>query len=411
MKKLLLMLLPILLLSGCAEDTVEITPSSSLAVAQSADVDSAPSKEKHSEHFYDEAVKKAVESYFEKSESELTEEDFDTLSTLHYFIIKDPVESLKDIPTVFPALNGLCVSYDKAVPAADCDILSEMKKLKAVKIYSPGLPSLEFARKLSYVDILYREEAYQSNANNLAAASVLEKDFISGQLAGHVKNYVRIVENERIYELFTTDHALESDDEFLDPCYESKVFISQLINSKPVLQTTVDVVDRIGNAEGGLHVVDVDFDGNEDILVENGQFGSQGMVFYSCFLNRNGLYESCSSFSEIPNATIDKDNKKVLGAWRNSAASHSWAMYEYVAGKFVMTDCLTEEPAQDEEGEIEVWTYTAEKKAASGEIIESKFYSEKEYAKEQLETLFFSEDSYWSLLSDKWTIPEKWLIF
>ena len=345
--------------------------------------------------FYDEAVQAEVEKYFDKTVDELTEEDFVTLTQFKYFTISSPVETLKDIPNLFPNLNFISLSFNNALMLAEnCEIVSNLKNLKAVKIYSPELPSLDFIENLTYVEIMYSDE----EVNNLATASVLGADFINAKMTGNIKNYVRLVSDETIFELFHSDYII-NDGEF-DEYLETKVVVSKNSNGNYIYDTAVDVIGRIGNASGGLHTVDVNFDGNQDILVKNGHFGNQGLVTYSCFLYRDSNYEYCPSFSDIPNVSVDKDNKKLLSVWRNWAASHSWAMYSFVDGEFVMTDLMTEE-LDTEEKDDDIWIYSVEQ-LIGGEMQETDSYSTKDYSKEQIDELFYDENSHWGLLSDKW---------
>lgn len=56
----------------------------------------------------------------------------------------------------------------------------------------------------------------------------------------------------------------------------------------------------------------------------------------------SGKYEYCPAFYEIENPEIDAEYQLVRRAWRNWAASHSWAIYRYVDGEFVVQSVLTE---------------------------------------------------------------------
>lgn len=382
MKKVLLGLILSLLLVGCAP----MGPSGSL-----------PGEG----HFFDPAVQKAVEEYLEKEASELTSGDLQALGKLQAFSIDDEVGTLRDIPTYFPALAYLSIHLNDAVSAADCDLLGEMENLQVVQIFSGQLPSFDFISSLRYVDLAYKEEAYLSAGEHLLEACVLGKEFMAQQVKGNIKGYMRMVKNDLIYELVCTDRVLAGDSEDFNEYLETKVFISELTGGIPQLKEVIDVEKRIGNASGGLHVVDVDFDGNDDILVENGHYGAQYATAYSCFLSRDGKYVYYPGFSDILNPAIDGESQKILGCWRNWAASHSYAMYSLVNDEFVMTERLTEEPSSESGEEEIVWTWLIEE-YAKGKVVNQHFYSEKDYSAAQIEEMIFAENSHWGLKGEKW---------
>ena len=151
----------------------------------------------------------------------------------------------------------------------------------------------------------------------------------------------------------------------------------------------------------------MNFDGQKDFLVVQGHFGSQGMVKYTCFLASGGTYELNESFSHIANPSLDVQNQKVLSTWRNWAASHSWAMYSFIKGKFTETDRLTQEPEVTEEiredgseAELEVWRHEIEHFNLKN--TETEVYLTSDYSVDEWIEMFYDENSFWGLFSDKW---------
>jgi len=351
--------------------------------------------------FHDAAIKSSVERYLNKSANEMTTEDWDYLSRVQAFSF-DPfnmnVTSLRDIPEHFPNLRyiSLAFSWFNAAQLSmdDCKILEEMPFLRAVDIYSNGLPSLDFAQKLSYAALRYTEEAYLSEDNNLVMVSVLGKDFIESNVNGHIKEFVKVADGERVYELIVTDS-------------EVQLFLSERRNSDYFFLKSYPIQDRLPNISGGLIITDVNFDGYKDILVAQGYFGAQGLVKYTCYLCSDDTYILNESFSEISNPSLDITNSKVLGTWRNSAASHSWSMYSYINGAFTEIERLTQEPkilkTTKEDGlevDIEIWIHTIEHFIDGN--TESEVYPASDYTDDEWFEMFYGEDSFWGLLSDKW---------
>jgi uncharacterized protein YegJ (DUF2314 family) len=167
------------------------------------------------------------------------------------------------------------------------------------------------------------------------------------------------------------------------------------------------------HASGGLVLTDVNFDGRDDLLIFQEAAGSQAAAIYNCFLRQsNGKYKRCENFEEILNPSLDTAGKKVLGTTCNWAASHSWMMYEYRSGAFVITAILTEEPDEArnvrEDGTSPLpedddfyWKRTISNQMANGKW-KSKAYSTADYTDEQWAKMFNDPTSEWALESDKW---------
>lgn len=63
---------------------------------------------------------------------------------------------------------------------------------------------------------------------------------------------------------------------------------------------------------------DVNFDGEEDVLIWIGLTGSKGNLRYDCFLKKGMQYLYCEGFSDIFNPYVDKDAKAVVSTVVNA---------------------------------------------------------------------------------------------
>ncbi|MBE6681599.1 MAG: hypothetical protein E7600_04890 [Ruminococcaceae bacterium] len=81
--------------------------------------------------------------------------------------------------------------------------------------------------------------------------------------------------------------------------------------------------------------LDVNFDGKNDILLHQGNFGAQCAVGYTCHLNTADGFELCQSFPNF-NAAISEVGHTVSTLNRDSAAQHSIEYYSYTQdGEYV----------------------------------------------------------------------------
>lgn len=95
---------------------------------------------------------------------------------------------------------------------------------------------------------------------------------------------------------------------------------------------------------GKIDFVDVDFDGNKDILVYKGGFGNQGADMFDCYLWNDDAnqFRITPSFSRILNPAIDNKKKCIYSFSRENADCYVHEKYEFQNGEFRIVSTLTE---------------------------------------------------------------------
>lgn len=401
-----------LVLSACggtpqpgAADSASTAPPATQAEATTAQTTGATTDAPQPQPLYtfaDSAVQGIVEEYLGKSARQFTQDDLDELGRQIAFSVKGLIGTIEDIPRLFPSLKYLGLSYygDAPISQADCDLLTSMGLL-ALEVYSGGgFPGYDFADGCSYASLKRSidDEPLNPSAGGLEQAALAAVDIPDGFA---VDGYTRLIAGEYIFELVDARISIPGQDGSFDDEYTcSTLYIHRLEKGQIRLVQTVAIPQRIGNASAGLHYFDADFDGNSDILVLNGGFGAQFASFYTCLLWRDGRFVEDPSFAEIPNPGIDAENRLILGTWRNSAASHSWATYEYRGGEFAMTACLTEEGDMTVDDEI-LFIFRDERLTDGQMQILSEINAE-EYTYEEIYEMYYDPKSQWGLFGDRW---------
>jgi preprotein translocase subunit SecE len=280
--------------------------------------------------------------------------------------------------------------------------------LRGVSISTTNrLDSLAFTESLKYVRVRYKEEAYLSETNNLIALSLLGIDFMQDQLIGNIREYIRVIENGRAYELFITDFLYEGTYPYV-MYFESRLIVSVPENGEFHYLYCFEVPGRTQNASGGLIIADVNFDGRNDILIKQGHFGNQGFVLYTCFFFFFFFYVLNRSFSSIRNPSLDTTNSRILTSWRNHAASHSWAMYSYINGVFTETERLTWEPEAWGQGDginadIHAVRFITERFINGDVSVNTYDFLTYDYSFDEWMNMFYEENSFWaSALTNGW---------
>lgn len=185
-----------------------------------------------------------------------------------------------------------------------------------------------------------------------------------------------------------------------------KVFVSQLADDTYCLKQVLEDREHEGAAwdSEGLYLVDANFDGEKDILVQNGHYGNQGAQAYSCYLFEDGQYVQYKGFEEIPNVSVDEENKVILSSWRNSAASYGWGVYVYENGQYYLAKILTEEYKTGEEEESQCY-WTVEEyhdavlslKDSEGKGTVTEQFNTVECDEETIKEKLYGKESFWRL--------------
>ncbi len=205
-------------------------------------------------------------------------------------------------------------------------------------------------------------------------------------LQAEPKIYERYTADGFVFEWLVSDYE-NKDNEFLEDAV--------LIVSKENQPSDVQIIYVEGEAAGGTMVSsedrflyeDVNFDQQPDLLVCSGNHGTQGAFTYYCFLQTDDGFVEAPEFTNIANPIIDTPNKLILSLWRNSAASHSWAEYEYKDGEFVRKRTLTE----NVENEVSIWDVDGKVIGRSDQLTEA-----------EINDLIYNEKSDWGIEGDRW---------
>jgi hypothetical protein len=279
--------------------------------------------------------------------------------------------------------------------------LLQLKSLRALTIFCNTITVSDFENDLTYFEIAYKDNESLPNENLLSSFSLSEEALIQANVKGNIEKMIRIKNEDSIFELFNSDSFFSGD---LYEQQERKVFVYN--KDSMLCESILDASAEVGmHAQNRLQLMDVNFDGETDLLIDNGHFGTQGAVTYTCFLKEGQSFTKNESFSEIVNPAIDSNNNKVLSTWRNWAASHSFAMYDFQNNQFVMTHQLTEEPLETAEhtyGEnVDKWQWTVE--TFDGEnLTQTEFFTSEDSTEDEINAKLYAEDSFWALASDKW---------
>lgn len=238
-------------------------------------------------------------------------------------------------------------------------------------------------------DEIYRVTDYE----NKNIPDIKLKDIIGKDTDDNVMDYARFKKDNHIFEFVVTDKEVTSEF-FMNEAY---LVITDAKNDKAKTiiscRFNIDGCNYLDNEFASYN--DVNFDGEEDLIINEGMFGNQGVTTCQAFIKIEGGYRWEESYSHIANPIVDNDNKLILSSWRNSAVSHSWAFYEYKDESFIQSKVLTEEliNMQSETVAEDVWQWEVD-----GTVIGT---SDK-LTKKKIDDLIYNEKNEWGLSTDRW---------
>lgn len=257
-----------------------------------------------------------------------------------------------------------------------------------------AIPTIENTEKddVPIVETEYTENSEESENNiqdNIVASVSIEE-----LLQGNLTVYERFDTDEYIFEWLISDYS-NTENIFVEDAV--------LVISSKNQPNSISIIHVQGEGAGGISCSneerfiyeDVNFDKKEDLLICTGSHGVQGVLTYYSFLQTDEGFIESPEFTCIANPKIDSQNQLILSQWRNSAASHSWAEYEYVDGKFIIKRTLTENVeisnTDDSDSYIYIWD-------VDGIVIgRSDQLSDKE-----IDDLIYNEKSDWGLDGERW---------
>ena len=152
----------------------------------------------------------------------------------------------------------------------------------------------------------------------------------------------------------------------------------------------------------GLHVADVNFDGNLDVIVLDGFSGAHSNTWYDCWLwdPATSSFAACPSFSQICNPSIDSDNQCIYSSGGSGASNQLWEIYQFIEGQFVVTNSLEYNIGYNK-GDIEYQFH--EEKLENGEMVtvRDKTVQTDDYYT-AIASAGYADDNLWQLNNPRW---------
>jgi len=178
--------------------------------------------------------------------------------------------------------------------------------------------------------------------------------------------------------------------------------------------TTILSADFTGNSIGGnsiylelmstmgLHVVDVNFDGNLDVIVLDGFGGAHSNTWYDCWLwdPVASSFAECPSFSQICNPSIDPDKQCIYSTGGSGASNQLWEIYKFIKGQFVVANSLEYNIVYDKNG---IAYQFHEEKLENGEMVtvRDKTVQTNDYYA-AITSAGYADDNLWQLNNPRW---------
>ena len=99
----------------------------------------------------------------------------------------------------------------------------------------------------------------------------------------------------------------------------------------------------------GLHVVDINFDGYQDVIILKCLSGAHDNSWYDCWLwnPETSTFVESEAFEMIANPALDAEKKCIYSTGGSGAGCATWNIYQYINGEFICTNTLEYEYDMD----------------------------------------------------------------
>lgn len=128
----------------------------------------------------------------------------------------------------------------------------------------------------------------------------------------------------------------------------SAIEISNTSGKRVQLISNVRGQPVTAKADRILQVIDVNFDGNEDIAVpaSDGGTGPNSTSYFYLFEPRQKKFKLDKKFSSHPQVSVNPDHT-ITSTYRNGCCSHGTRTYRYVAGRLTLVGSRDESLTSD----------------------------------------------------------------
>jgi len=244
----------------------------------------------------------------------------------------------------------------------------------------------------------------KKSSMNIQSSGILttesEIEATSNQIVKYTRSFTGNVFDDAPEFKFTINGYSDND----YACHANKIEIFDAINNNKLQEMNFDDTDIFlsYNKTLGFRLTDLNFDGYKDIMFLYASTNAKANHLYYCWLwdKASQRFVDNKSFSNIFNPAIDRKNKQLLSIVANSAASHTWGMYIFSDGQFVLSNELTVELLYDEMNTEEPkWHYT-ESKLENGTMTVIKDFTNMQVKQ------YHDENSFWGLDSKKWYMSD-----
>jgi hypothetical protein len=152
----------------------------------------------------------------------------------------------------------------------------------------------------------------------------------------------------------------------------------------------------------GLHVTDVNFDGYKDVIILNCFHGAHSNSWYDCWLwdVKKSAFIHSESFVNICNPALDPVKQCIYSTGGSGAGYHSWYIYKFINGVFVISNSLSFEGLHDEESGNYLGLQLTEEALIDGkmEIVRKDIIHEKV----SFDETNYNNDELWQLKNPRW---------